>query len=639
MKVIPVFLIIQLFCISGFSQETIKINLKDNSRVFEGIGALSAGASSKLLLDYPEDVRSNILDYLFKPKFGASLHHLKVEIGGNVNSTDATEPSHAHTREEHLNPKEQYFQRGYEWMLLKEAKKRNPAIILDCLEWGTPGWVGDGVFYSQENADYIISFLKGAKKYHGIDFDYTGIWNERKHDVEWIKLLRRTLNKNGFENVKIIAADSDVDWQIADDMHKDKELNDAVYAMGIHYNERWENNPYSSTEIAKSLNKPIRNTEGGLWKGDWDGFEYAVKLYNRNYIVGKGTNVITWSLITSYYENLSLPNSGLMAAKTPWSGHYELQPAMWAAAHTTQFTQPGWKYVDSGCGFLKKGSYVTLKSPDEKDISIIIETVDTVGVQTVNFQLEGDFNGKNLHVWKSTRDKCEFVQQPDIKVRNNQFSIQLDGKSAYSITTTTGQTKGVLPIPTDKPFPFPYKTDFEHEPTGQLPQYFMDQNGVFEVHNRTDGKGKCLKQVMTQQGIEWEVGQFTFVSSIIGDVNWTDYEVKADVNVLENTGYARLMGRVTETRRGGDFPDGYWFQINTAGNWVLYAGFQRICSGTTSFKPFMWHKLSMKFKGELIQVSLNGKNLISITDNKFTKGQAGIGSKFNTIEFDNFEVK
>ena len=379
------FFLLGLFLMIGFASlaQEQKIKIADNheGRIFEGIGALSAGASSKLLMDYPEPYRSQVFDFLFKPKFGASLQQIKVEIGGDINSTDGTEPSHAHTRNEFLNPKPEYFQRGYEWFVLKEAKKRNPKILTDCLEWGCPGWIGDGVFYSQDNADYISSYIQGAKKYHGIDFDYTGIWNERQYDKEWIKLLRKTLNSNGLADVKIIAADI-FDWKIADDMQNDPELNDAVYAISSHYADRekwWSKPTYGSSEIAQKSNKPIHNSESGPWKGDWDGFEYLIKLYNRSYIVGKVTNIITWSLITSYFDNLSLPNSGLMIAKTPWSGHYEVQPAIWAAAHTTQFAEPGWKYVDSGCGFLKNGSYVTLKSQDSKDYSIIIETADTTG--------------------------------------------------------------------------------------------------------------------------------------------------------------------------------------------------------------------------------------------------------------------
>lgn len=87
------------FTIDGASQ----------GRIFEGIGALSAGASSRLLLDYSEPQRGEILDFLFKPGFGANLHHLKVEIGGDVDSTDGSEPSHAATREEFLHPRPEYF--------------------------------------------------------------------------------------------------------------------------------------------------------------------------------------------------------------------------------------------------------------------------------------------------------------------------------------------------------------------------------------------------------------------------------------------------------------------------------------------------------------------------------------------------
>ena len=49
---------------------------------YDGHGALSAGASSRLLWDYAEPYRTEILDYLFNKSFGASLHLLKVEIGG-----------------------------------------------------------------------------------------------------------------------------------------------------------------------------------------------------------------------------------------------------------------------------------------------------------------------------------------------------------------------------------------------------------------------------------------------------------------------------------------------------------------------------------------------------------------------------
>ena len=83
--------------------------------VFDGLGAVSAGASSRLLYDYPEPYRSQVLDYLFLPHYGASLQHLKVEIGGDVNSTDGSEPSHMRS------PDDKNFTRGYEWWLMQQA--------------------------------------------------------------------------------------------------------------------------------------------------------------------------------------------------------------------------------------------------------------------------------------------------------------------------------------------------------------------------------------------------------------------------------------------------------------------------------------------------------------------------------------
>jgi hypothetical protein len=57
-----------------------------------------------------------------------------VEIGGDAQSTDGSEPSHMHTPTETPN-----FQRGYEWWLMTEAKKRNPDIVLYGLPWSFPG--------------------------------------------------------------------------------------------------------------------------------------------------------------------------------------------------------------------------------------------------------------------------------------------------------------------------------------------------------------------------------------------------------------------------------------------------------------------------------------------------------------------
>jgi galactosylceramidase len=620
--------------------QEISLDFSKTGRTYEGIGALSAGASTRLLMDYPEPYRSQVLDFLFKPKFGASLQHLKVEIGGDVNSTCGTEPSHARTREEFKNPKTEYFQRGYEWWLMKEAKKRNPAIFLDCLEWGAPGWIGDGNYYSKDNIDYIIAFIKGAKQYHDLNIDFTGIWNERMYNIQFIKDLRKALNDNGLQSVKLVAADlcCHQQWQIADDMKLDEELRKSIDVIGDHYTER--DRAYNSSDNAKSFGLPIWNNEGGPWKGDWSAFEYLAKMYNRDYIEGRITKNITWSLITSYFNNLSLPNSGIMTANTPWSGYYDVEPALWSVAHTTQFAEPGWKFIDGGCGYFdKKGSYVTLAAPSpEKDFSIIVETMDAAQSQTVTFQIPKLLKTKKVNVWRTILKGNIFEQLEPVSVKNNKFTITLEPKALYSFTTTTGQQKAAATPEANTPFPFPFAAGFEDEKLLSTPKYFSDQGGAFEVTKRNDQKGNCLRQVITRRAIEWEEGP-VFNQTVVGDTLWTDYSVSCEVFFPEPYSYATVMSRATEMHRSHKMPEAYQLKLQSSGKWELFAGSKRLSNGLVPLNGNNWHTLMLETKGIQIRGYINNLLVTDISNSAYQHGMAGVGSSFNNVDFDNFNVK
>jgi hypothetical protein len=67
---------------------TILLDGRDSGRIFEGLGAVSAGASTRLRIDYPEPQRSQILDYLFKPGFGAALQNSYLLQNGVSGNTD-----------------------------------------------------------------------------------------------------------------------------------------------------------------------------------------------------------------------------------------------------------------------------------------------------------------------------------------------------------------------------------------------------------------------------------------------------------------------------------------------------------------------------------------------------------------------
>lgn len=62
---------------------TILLTDADVAQTFYGIGAISGGgATGRLLFDYPEPQRSQIMDLIWKPQFGASLQQQKVELAG-----------------------------------------------------------------------------------------------------------------------------------------------------------------------------------------------------------------------------------------------------------------------------------------------------------------------------------------------------------------------------------------------------------------------------------------------------------------------------------------------------------------------------------------------------------------------------
>ena len=81
--------------------QAIALSADGRGKLFEGMGVVNGGgATSVLLKDYPEPQRSQILDLVYKPKFGASVSALMVEIPGDGNSTQGSMPSHMRTRED-----------------------------------------------------------------------------------------------------------------------------------------------------------------------------------------------------------------------------------------------------------------------------------------------------------------------------------------------------------------------------------------------------------------------------------------------------------------------------------------------------------------------------------------------------------
>ena len=634
-------------------QTNIVLDGNSKGRIFDGLGAASAGASSRLLIDYPEPQRSQILDYLFKPGYGAALQHLKVEIGADVNSTDGSEPSHMRSPSDHNS------RRGYEWWLMWEAHKRNPDIILEILPWGAPGWVGakrDGknTLYTPAMAGYVVDFIKTAKRDYGLDIAYAGLWNENVFDLGYLKELDRRL-KSEHLATRIVCCDEypgegDGPWAIADKMLMDPEINAAVAVIGVHY--PLVDGKVVTTDSAHKTGKPLWSSEdqpngggGPFVSREWAvGGRILAHRYNQNYLEGSLTATEIWSPITSYYDNLAAPNSGLMYANTPWSGNYNVQGTIWATAHTTQFAQPGWQYLDTASGYLpENGSYVSLRSPDKKNWSVILETIDAQHPQTVTFRLTGGLAASVIHLWETNNSRT-FEKVTDLKPVNGTFTYAFDPDSLYSLTTTTGQGKGTAQPPAAAGFPLPYSDDFEKTELEHSPKYLADQDGAFEVRSCVGRAGRCLEQVITEIPVSW--GPLPDPFTLSGDSNWTDYSVAADVHFI-TAAPAAIMGRIDSADVFKDdkarWPSGYVLRLKPDGTWeLLSAEFKKpvimLASGSAAIDRGKWHRLGLRFRGGQIVAVLDGTVLATVENSVHTHGMFALGTEWDRIQFDNLTV-
>lgn len=641
MKISPLLtsgVLMMLVFVPSYSQTSITLDGKDSGRIFEGIGAVSAGASTRLLPDYPDKQRSEILDYLFKPKFGAGFQHLKVEIGGGENSTCGSEPTHVLTRDELRNPKA----RGYEFWLMAEARRRNPGIILDCLPWTYPRWISDR--FSEDSADWFAAFLEVAKKKYGLDLNWVaGAQNEQGTDVHWLKdSLRPVLDRHGFKDVKLQAPDDDSEyWQFFDQLEKDPELNRIVQAVGYHYvdgREPWQIDQVAhrdTTVKAKQSGKPLWASEewsqsGGQW-GD-KGALYVGRLMNKLYTRDRITKFEIWCPIDSIYDSIVWGDTGAMQADQPWSGHYEVWPAVWAIAHTTQFAEPGWHYLDGACGQIDpktwRGSHVALHNLATDDWSLIVVTGDATDISV---SVRGGLKTGRVHVWKSDARE-QFIQQAGLTAQNGKFSLHLEANSIYSFTTTTGQKKGRHPKPPAKaPFPFPYQDNFESCRAGETPLYLSDQKGTFEVVDRPGG-GHGLAQIVPQEGILWYDNKLLKPHTLFGDKDWTDYAVSADVWMAG--GDVEIGGRYAHRDNLG-----YRLILSRDGLWRLNWQLQTLATGKLeSLDAGRWHNLRLVMKGARIQGFLDGQELASIEENSGRSGMAFLASTYDRNLFDNLSV-
>ena len=625
----------------------ITVNGTSAGRTFGGIGAISGGGgNTRLLTDYPAAQQQQILDYLFEPGYGADLQILKVEIGGDTNSTDGSESSHMHSASvTDCNT-------GYEWWLMEQAKALNPNIKLYGLAWGAPGWIGGGNFWSTDMINYLVNWL-GCAKSHGLTVNYLGGWNERNYNIPWYEQLRSTLNADGYSAVQIVGADSG--WNIASDIASNSTFASAVSIIGVHYPCQGGDGGNADTcpgnATATSTGKPLWASENGSQDLN-SGAPALIRSITRGYVDAGLSAYINWPVVAAVYPNLPYSTDGLVLANQPWSGAYSVGESLWATAQVTQFTQPGWQFLNSGSGYLggseSNGSYVSLKSTNGTDYSTIIETTTATAAQTVNVSVSGGLSTGTVHVWATDVNAPAvantFVQQTSITPSNGAYSLTVQPGYIYTLTTTTGQGKGTAASPSQSTLALPYSDSFDSDTVDQQPRYLSQQQGAFEVEACAGGRsGRCVQQQAAVQPIEWDGNSNPY--TIGGNLSWANYSVSADA-LIQQAGAVQLMGRVgTQHSFGPAGINEYYLQVSNTGAWSIVRNntgdtLTTLASGTVAaLGTGTWHHLALTFNGTAISAAIDGTTVGSVTDSTYHSGMVGLGtSGYQTDQFDNFSV-
>jgi hypothetical protein len=626
---------------------------------FSGVGAISGGGgNTRLLIDYLTRHRrqvQQILDYLFKPGYGASLQMLKIEIGGDANATDGAEPSYQHS------PGKIDCGAGYELWLARQAQRLNPGLVVYALQWNAPHWVSGGRHDAWTAADirYVIGWLKCARS-RGVRVSAVGGWNEHlPHGVtlqviNWFIALRAALNRAGFRNIRIVAVDSyahakPTDPDVSAMLAGHPRFRAAVGVLGYHNICAHLSRPQRCHVpwAARASGDPIWETELGALQPP-GGLGSLARSINDAYIRAHVTGIIEWPMVNAMPPDLPSEDLGLVRANQPWSGNFSVSPLVWAIAQTTQFTRPGWRYLRAASRQLGSGgSVVGYEAPDHRAWSVVAQTSDATAPQTIALQVLGGLPDARVNVWSTDLNSASpstwFVRQGSIRPRDGLFRYRIYPGFIYTFTTTTGQAMGAAGpasragrAPTSPaapaPAPMPVRYSATRDQSGE-PWGLAAMDGAFEY---LPGSSTVFGQAARGMPDFWQPPRpghpQRYPYAVLGGPNWRDYTISVKARF---TGGGESAGLIARYRRYSFRPqvnmfEGYEFTVTASGAWqltrvrvrglpiVLAAGRMRAL-GTRR-----WHTITLAVHGHLLVGRINGRKIASVVSRTYQTGIAGI---------------
>ena len=625
--------------------------------VFDGIGAISGGGgNSRLLIDYPAKQRTQILNYLFGPG-GADLQLLKLEIGGDANTTDGAEPSIEHAKGQIDCTS------GFEWWLAMQAVARNPQLKLYALQWAAPGWIGSR--FGQADISYVIDWLNCARS-HGLAISYLGGWNENGYTKSWFESMRQALDADGFGSVQLVAADERstgppynpaAAWQVASAANADPAFKAAIAVLGAHNvcGSRTTGYRCESTAAARSSGLPLWATELGTLDAN-GGAPALVRSVNNGFIQARIRAFFEWPLVNATAPGLPLQNRGLVTANQPASGYYRVNRLAWAIAQITQFTASGWRYAGGASKRVgNSGSATAYLAPGGTDWSLVAQNTgrllgQRVQPETITVRLAGGLTSAAVHVWATdlvSADRTRwFTRRADIHPSHGAFTYTIPPGYVVSFSSRGGQSH----LRTTVPHQVPQRLPYHDAPDASNEAWGLDaQEGAF-LYEPCPGTGAsgCIEQMASQVPIWFRPPAGKAVPlpyAVVGAHNWTGYTVSAHVWLPSATSMAGVIGRFGSQDLDSKKFNGYELRLGGNGGWQLVrdragGGKRVLYSGTASgISPGSWHALALGLHGTKIIARIDGKVVARVTDRAYRSGPAGIESNWTRVEFRGLTVQ
>ncbi|WP_257535958.1 S-layer protein [Metabacillus litoralis] len=434
----------------------------DEHNRFKGFGTVTANNTSRLMLDYKEEHPKEyweIMNKLFNKDTGAGLAHVKVELGGDVNSSSGTEPATMRYEDEPAN-----VLRGAGFQFAADAKSINEDITVEILRWGEPrfSWNGASKGDYENRYQWYKQTIDAVYEEYGFKLDYVGIsQNERaqnnngKIELEWLKYFTSKIKEepnyeSDYQHIKLVAADGYRDTStISSTLLEHQDLIEEIDVISSHYGLTGSNEltqlqnkliadgkkpkeVWVSEGIAPMINARYRENMEPHYKGLGgkagiiDVTSRIISVYSWTGATNNPLNAVSFDFqpsVAAFYEGSQYNPKHLISAYDPWSGFYEIDGGLQGVRHVMNFVgyddhstpeNERWMYVKdatfSDGNFFDGGvdvdtsthNYLTLKDPESDDYTTVFANNTK---ETRKYKIKAqNLNGKEdapIYVWET----------------------------------------------------------------------------------------------------------------------------------------------------------------------------------------------------------------------------------------------